>query len=166
MNNIFNETGTYVWSFGDVFLVVCPVCDKRAAVHSSSVKDKSKIRLTCLHCGLVKDWKQRNRGIKTANDHHLFKEGEVSIGAPVDWYFHHQLWLQSLCCGEILWAYNADHLKWLKAFVSSDIRERKYDGAHGWSNQSLASRLPKWIKSRKNRERILLGLSRLEKRAH
>ena len=110
MNNRFNETGTYIWSFGDEFLVVCPTCDKRAAVLASSMEEKCKIRLSCLHCGFVKDWEQKSAGVKTAGDHYLFNEGDVSIGAPVDWYFHLPLWLQSQCCGGILWAYNADHL--------------------------------------------------------
>ncbi len=39
-----------------------------------------------------------------------------------------------------------------KKFVRAALRERRRDPDHGWTNASLASRLPAWIKEAKNRD--------------
>jgi hypothetical protein len=57
----------------------------------------------------------------------------------------------------VLWAYNAEHLNFLRRYVSAELRERLV-----MRNTSLASRLPKWIKSAKNRDAALKGLDRLD----
>jgi hypothetical protein len=62
--------------------------------------------------------------------------------------------LQTPCCGEALWAYYDD-------FVRARLRERQRDPKYGWSNRSVASRLPQWMKAGKNREVVLKGLGRL-----
>jgi hypothetical protein len=81
-----------------------------------------------------------------------------------DDYFELPLWLQTPCCGEVLWAYNERHISFLEDFVGARLRERVRDGKYGWSNRSLASRLPAWIKSAKNRDEVMKGLSRLRAR--
>ncbi len=60
------------------------------------------------------------------------------------------------CCGQTLWAMNLEHLDFLERYVESDLRERIPN-----INKSLASRLPQWIKSKKNRNEILKGISKL-----
>lgn len=57
----------------------------------------------------------------------------------------------------MLWAYNSDHLAFLRGYVEADLREREPN-----ANASLASRLPKWLKSAKNRESVLRAVKRLE----
>lgn len=93
-----------------------------------------------------------------------YQSGVVCIGAPVDWFFHFPLWLQIPCCSEILWAYNPEHLQFLESYVGALLRERARDEEHGWSNQSLASRLPSWIKSFKNRAGVLKCVEKLKER--
>jgi hypothetical protein len=85
--------------------------------------------------------------------------GSIWIGGPYDWYFQLPLWLQTPCCGQILWAYNADHLAFLFSYVTADLRE-----GNPHRNQSLASRLPGWMKSGKNRAQVTHGLQRLWER--
>ena len=78
---------------------------------------------------------------------------------PVDPYFGYPLWLQTDCCGKILWAYNETHLREIKCYIESlqrDGRARKK-----WS---MITRLPQWIKAAKNREAVVKSLKRLEKR--
>jgi hypothetical protein len=84
----------------------------------------------------------------------------VALGGPVDWYFHLPLWLQTPCCGETLWAYNARHLDFLEDFVRAALRERTR-GEHGWRNQALRTRLPKWMLAAKNRPDVLRCLGHL-----
>ena len=78
------------------------------------------------------------------------------------WYFGEPLWLQTACGSETLWVYNGLHLAWLMGFVSAGLRERSRDPKSGWSNQALASRLPRWMTSAKNRDRVLKALNKLE----
>jgi hypothetical protein len=76
---------------------------------------------------------------------------------PYDPHFGFRLWLQTRCAGEVLWAYNAEHLGFLREYVSASLRERVPN-----ANGSLASRLPKWIKSAHNRTAVLRAARRLE----
>ena len=160
----FNVDDFYYWSFGGEFLVVCPKCSACAKVLDFSGQPDPTIRLSCLHCSHSKDWEQLRPGVTFASSSALFDPGVISIGSAVDWYFHEPLWLQEACCGRNLWAYNSKHLHWLRDFVGAKLRERTISPEHGWSNQSLASRLPKWFQEKSNREAILAALKRMEQR--
>lgn len=160
MSDRHDATGVFVWTFGDEFLVACPRCAGKASVLPQSRAD---VRLTCASCGLARTWIETSKAIQYGQDAHLFKAGEVSVGAAVDWYFHLKLWLQTPCCGAILWAYNGDHLRWLRAFVSARLRERAHSEGHGWSNQALASRLPKWMTTAKHRAAVLAAIAKIER---
>ncbi|MEM7260662.1 MAG: hypothetical protein AAF488_01635 [Planctomycetota bacterium] len=76
---------------------------------------------------------------------------------PYDPKFGLPLWLQTRCAGEVLWAYNAEHLEFLNSYVGAELREREPN-----ANATLASRLPSWIKRAKNRPKVLRALRRLE----
>jgi hypothetical protein len=52
-------------------------------------------------------------------------------------------------------------IEFIEAFVRAKLRERKPHELYGWSNQSLCSRLPKWIQSGKNREEILKAIAKI-----
>jgi len=67
------------------------------------------------------------------------------------------LCLQTDIKGKIIWFYNIDHLKYLKDYIASKLRED--DGRHKYS---LITNLPQWIKSAKNRNLILKKIDRLE----
>jgi hypothetical protein len=155
---------SYIWNYGDEFLVVCPSCAKCALVRPGPSMKKPEARLTCPSCGYAKDWVRKQLPMTNGKNPAQFEEGVICIGAPVDWFFHQPLWLQAPCCGETLWAYNAKYLKWLRAFVSADLRERSKSPTLGWSNKSLASRLPKWIKQASNRKAVLAAITRMENR--
>jgi len=84
---------------------------------------------------------------------------------PTDGYFGFDLWLKTSCVGHSLWAFNIKHLEFLESYVSAKLREREEGEKFGWHNSSLASRLPKWIKSSKNREALLKALNELKSKA-
>ncbi len=148
-------------------LVKCPHCHSCAIVVSMESVSVDRIspldtasapvtnrdlfaphRFVCSTCGVTKDW----AGNQTR---------QILGGEPVDLYFQYPLWLQTNCCGHTLWAYNFRHLDLLAAFVSAKLRESRRDEKHGWSNQSLYSRLPQWMKSRKNRSTILKTIEKM-----
>ena len=95
--------------------------------------------LSCKHCGFIKKGKNLFFDIRP------------------------DLQLETSCCGNKLWALNEEHLQYIENFVSAELRERVHD-ENGWHNQSLSSRLPKWIQSAKNRDEILKAVEKLKKR--
>ncbi len=146
-NGNMNEAFTYLEQFIDHIDVVCPQCEARACVKSNP-KNRQQTKCTCLHCGYAKTW----------------KEGSMLLGEPVDCYFQLPLWFVDRVKGHALFAYNFDHLTYLENFVASKLRERRPD-EFGWSNQSLESRMPKWLQSATNRALILRKLEALRTRA-
>ena len=140
-------------AFLDEILVVCPRCAGPAAskrLDPAARDTTAPRRLVCRRCGHL----QESRPPAVA--------GLARIGH--DDYFRLPLWLATPCCGELLWAVNARHLAALEAYALAALRERRRDPAHGWSNQSFASRLPKRVKAAKNRVEVGKGLARLRAR--
>lgn len=160
----FNTDNAYIWHYGDHFLVECPTCRNCAQVLTRLKEKKPDVRISCLKCGYSKKWTRTDYDVRYHEDADYFENGHIWVGASVDWYFHHPLWLRISCCGSTLWAYNAAHLSWIKSFVAAKLRERTPNEAHGWSNQSLASRLPKWIKQKNNRDALLSAVKKLEQK--
>jgi hypothetical protein len=139
-----------VHDFTDEILVVCPACGGCARVlpvQSEAPGRAPGRRLVC-RCGHIRE---------TA-------PGSIRLAAGQDGYFGLPLWLSAPCCGETLWAFNQPHLDFLERYVGATLRESVRDSDFGWSNQSLASRLPGWVKDAKNRPKILRAIRRLRER--
>ncbi|MEV0292048.1 hypothetical protein [Nocardia sp. NPDC050710] len=101
-------------------------------------------RLVCARCEAAEDWTLELRGAKR-------------YGGLEDPHFGQPLWLRTRCAGHVLWAYNEEHIDELTAYVSAVLRERGISR----SNNSMASRLPLWMKRSDNRADVLAGLARL-----
>ena len=142
MNIKFKSKRLSIYKFYNRIIIHCPKCRKKAFIEKID-KNKndlfSKEILYCNNCGY-------NKKGSLLFDSKLFK-----------------LWLSIDCNGKELWAFNEEHLKYLKDYVRAKLRERKKDEKSGWSNKSLESCLPGWIKSAKNREKILKCIQKLEK---
>ncbi len=151
----FLDQGTRIYEFYDEFLVVCPKCEGKAKViideaefaklsQRKTEKFRNRFfaprRLVCLNC-LHRD---------------LWKGTQIGVGGNVDWYFRLPLWLEISCCGTTLWAYNQKHLEMLEDYVGAKLRERTVK-----ARSSFLSKLPKWIKSAKNRDEILKAIGKL-----
>jgi hypothetical protein len=140
-------------AFLDEILLVCPRCAGPAVskrLDPAARDTAAPRRLVCRRCGHL----QESRPPAVA--------GLARVGH--DDYFRLPLWLATPCCGEILWAMNARHLAALEAHALAALRERRRDPGHGWSNQSFASRLPKWVKAAKNRAEVGKAFERLRAR--
>ena len=137
-------------AFLDEVLVACPRCAGPAVSKRLDPAARDTLaprRLVCRRCGHLRE----SRAPAVA--------GLARVGH--DDYFRLPLWLATPCAGELLWALNARHLAALEAYALAALRERRRDPEHGWSNQSVASRLPKWIKAAKNRAEVEKALARL-----
>lgn len=154
MNRRFRNQGQQLSNFWGEILVCCPQCSNEALVRfnpetwgieeGEAVGSDTSVSLTCSHCALA----------KKENPLHLIISSQA-----VDPFFQLPLWLQTSVAGEILWAYNETHFSFLENYVAAELRE------HGVpvENRSLASRLPKWIKAGKNRDRVLDGLAKIRR---
>ena len=151
----------YLYRFLNRILVRCPRCDRCATIipiAKNPAEGQANVapgnvgsvlwtdlvfsprRLVCDSCGYNKDW-----------------QGKKVAGKELrDGYFNQPLWLQTPCCGETLWAYNEEHLSFLRDYVGADLREGGITG-----NGTLVSRLPLWLKSAKNREDVLRCIAKL-----
>jgi len=111
---------------------------------------KKSMSVKCPSCGVTRDYEPDNTIIEK-----YFKYK----GQPMDPYFHLPLWLTGNVKGNTLWAYNYEHLNYIKEYISADIRES--DGKVQWT---LLRELPEWVKSSKNRSAVLKAIGRLEKK--
>ncbi len=141
MHNHFRDKGESLYYFFDTFdkLLECPDCSSCIIL-----KCKSSI-ICCNHCGYLKD----------------ISLGHVTTrwGSNYGVCYDHKLWLRTPCCGRELWAFNKEHLHYLFNYITADIR-----GRTPYINQSVASRLPDWIKSSKNKIQLKKALERLERK--
>jgi hypothetical protein len=76
---------------------------------------------------------------------------------PYDPFFGLPLWFVGTAKGNVLWAYNREHLSFLMALVSASLREREAN-----KNGSLVSRLPTWLLSKKNRAVAVSALKKMQ----
>ncbi len=146
----FNEQmPASIWGLYSKGVVVeCPRCKLHAHVSPTSVHDAT---LTCGNCGYTKEYTGRSSW--SSSDETLHGR---------EHYSQAQLWLQTRCCGERLWALNREHVEWLEGYVGADLRSR--DTGDGCINSCLNSRIPKWISSKKNRQQVLAGIEKLKAR--
>jgi hypothetical protein len=118
-------------------IIMCPECDH----YVGTIRWYMRPRLfRCHRCGWTKEPDKR-RTWKVQKPQR-----------PV------RLWLEVDFRGERLWAVNEQHLSFLEDYVSARIRETSS------FNSTIASRLPAWIKSGKNRDDLLRALAKLRAR--
>lgn len=74
-------------------------------------------------------------------------------------YFSLELWFLTSFQGKLIWALNREHLAYLINYLSADLREKPM----GRVKKTQADHLPTFMKTAKNRERIVKLLKRLQK---
>lgn len=127
----------------------CSNCAADIKFNIPSVNEKKEeVSIKCSNCGETNNYKPRN-----IRQEWLYEYN----GIPTDPYFQLPLWLTESVKGNILWAYNYEHLSYLKEYISADLRE-KY-GRSGWT---MVEKLPAWMTSGKNREAVLKGINKLD----
>lgn len=149
-----------IYDFAKNILVACPACAGKALVRGegfgSPKPEISEIKAVCAACGYNKTLENIPKREEPKQ-----KRGKILIfGAPVDPFFHLPVWLQTEFSGEVLWAYNLEHLDFLAAHVGAKLRERT--GAN--RPRSIGSRLPRWMTSAANREEVLKTIEKLKKK--
>jgi hypothetical protein len=145
----FRDEKTWIESFQPAILIECPHCSKCVTLSCKQVSGTFEYTYACLGCG--------------SSDKHVDPSSLFSSHFSNEKRHRLNLWLQTSCCGDILWALNEEHLTFLEGYVSAKLRERR-PSEFGWSNHSLFGRLPRWVTSAKNRDEVLRGIRRLKQR--
>jgi hypothetical protein len=128
-----NAYSTHYGEFYNNILVVCPNCARQGlATPVRNEKNYEVLKVVCTHCGFSK----------------LYGTSRINVS----------LWLRTNCEGHLLWAYNHKHLNFLQQHIEAVLRERNNVPK---SNKSIGSRLPRWMVSGKNRNKVLKGIEKL-----
>jgi len=146
----------HLWDFAYDILIRCPRCSDCAhirALHPDR-RPPCDYRLTCNSCGHIKEW-------------NLERDGSCPVpgAGPKLWEF--DLWFQTPCCGESLWAYNIEHIEYLERLVGAKLRTKSPEAPTCcYEFRSLDSRLPKWMLASKNRRDVIKGIEKLKGMMH
>ena len=155
-----------VYDFIKDILVVCPSCSGKAIVKASELPFKNlnepDVKLICTGCGHSKKLDEKPDVVLFSDSTKTIPGRYMIIGGAIDPYFRLPLWLTINCCDNTLWAYNLEHLEFLKQYVAAGLRERNTQVK---ANKSLGSRLPKWMTAAKNRETVLKAIDLLKKKS-
>lgn len=129
----------------------CSHCASELRVNIPNVNEKKEtIAVKCENCGKTEEYRTRNIP-------HKWKFEDS--GKPSENYFGLPLWLNENFRGNSFWALNYDHLEYLKKYISAELREK--NGRLGWT---MVEKLPDWMKSGKNRDKLIKLISDLEKK--
>lgn len=153
---------TFIYQLAKDVLVVCPSCSGRAMVNTNGFSypqnQQGDIKVICTGCGFNKVLHRKPTVVVNGVPKKSTEGKHLIFGAPVDPFFHLPLWLTERVLGNLLWAYNHEHLEFLKQFIEAKLRERN---GKKLTNGSIGSRLPVWMTSRNNRAVMLKAIEKL-----
>lgn len=129
----------------------CPNCTFQLKIDITDVKEKKEtIAIKCTNCGATESYAPKN----------MVQEWQYSNpGEPSDSYFGLSLWLVEKFRGNLLWALNYQHLQYLKEYIAATLREK-----NNRTHWTMVEKLPDWMKSGKNRDKLIKLINELEKK--
>lgn len=145
----YTEKPNYHILYDATLNIYCPDCGVRNTIERKNLNvAPQSIEIQCSHCNNKHSYKPSisTKEVKTDNK-----------GLKADPMFNYPLWRQTTVCGNLFWAYNCDHLEEMKLYVEADLRER--NSAY---LMTMVARLPKFIQSAKNRDKILAAIDKLK----
>lgn len=126
----------------------CSNCADKVNNYVENVKiKKDLIKIKCPNCKTTNPCKPR----------YIKKEWVYKSDGNGDPFLNLPLWLSCKVKKNILWAYNYEHLQYIKGYVQAKLRTR-YNGDYS----TMVEKLPSWMKSEKNREDIIKRIEKLE----
>lgn len=149
--NCFHSENGRKESFSVELKCHCSNCSSEIDVKIPNVNEKkSTIAIKCSNCGETKVYEPRN-----IEQHWKYQD----TGKPSEFYFGLPLWLSDNFKGNDFWAFNYDHLEYLKEYISADLREK-----NGRTHWTLVEKLPEWMRSAKNRGKLIKLITELERK--
>lgn len=158
-----NSYDTLIYDFLTNILVECPSCKGKAVVKMFGIRptdeEEEKVSLTCTSCGYNRRLVDKEAPVLMVTSRNVIRGRVMRIGGMIDPYFSIPVYLKADCCNYTLWAYNYEHLEFLRQHVDAKLRERNTVETR---NKSLGSRLPRWMTSKKNRAAVLKAIEQLK----
>ena len=150
-------------------LVECPQCSKKAWVKTPGYPQEDwevyedTVSFSCFHCGKAQRLKDITKTTIMYNSHGTAITSRVLRGgnSMTDPFFGYRLWLNIECLEGNIWAYNPEHLRFLQQFIAATHRKRQVTQDDDVFNNSIGSRLPRWMTAAKNRGHVLKCIARL-----
>lgn len=130
----------------------CKYCGRyyRVDIEDETKQHFQVLHVACPYCKTTMPGEVR----KTAKA--FFYTDEIKNGKEP--YFGLELWFLTSFQGKPVWALNREHLAYLIAYLGADLREKP----PGVSGKTQADHLPTFMKTAKNRERIVKLLKKLQ----
>jgi len=126
----------------------CSNCAEKVNIYREGIKVKKEyVKVKCPKCKTTESHKPRY-----IEQDWIYKSD--GVGDP---FLNLPLWLSTKISNNIFWAYNHDHLNYLKEYIQAKLRTR-HDGMY----TSMVEKLPSWMKSEKNRIEIIKRIEKLE----
>lgn len=143
----FQDQQKRITEFHQNVAVHCPACTAKAFATVDYTARKA--RLSCLHCGFSKD----------ASTEGKIGNTKAGIQMAAHLYFDASLWYRSPFRNDVFFAFNEEHLDYLKQYIGARLREHK-DRTHF----TLLEKLPKFYHDARNRDALLKLIGKLEKK--
>lgn len=131
-------------------------CTNCGRYYRVDIEDEAKrqfpvLQVECPYCGE----KAQGKVHRTAMPYNYI--GEISQGREP--FFNLELWFLTAFQGKPVWAVNGEHLAYLIEYLEADLREHP---AETPGLRTQADHLPTFMKTAKNRERIVRLLKKLQ----
>ena len=132
----------------------CKNCGRyyRVDIEDEERQHFSVLHVACPYCGTIMPGEVH----KTAEAFSYI--GEIRDGREP--YFGLELWFLTSFQGKPVWALNREHLAYLIGYLSADLREKP----PGRAKMTQADHLPTFMKTAKNRERIVKLLRQMQEK--
>jgi len=125
----------------------CSNCAEKVVSFIKDVKSKKElVKIKCPSCKITNAHKPR----------YIKKEWVYKSDENGDPFLNLPLWLSINVKRNVFWAYNHQHLQYLKSFIEAKLRTR-----HNEPYTSMVEKLPNWIKSEKNRKELIKQIEKL-----
>lgn len=130
----------------------CTQCGRyyRVDVKPQDAQNFSKLMVSCPYC----DTKMSGSVHKTAQAFNYY----ATIDQGHDPFFKLPLWFQATFNGKLIWALNREHLNYLIDYLSAMLREKP----SYYPLKTQSDHLPTFMKTAKNRERIVKLLKKMQ----
>ncbi|MCB9201480.1 MAG: hypothetical protein H6604_00315 [Flavobacteriales bacterium] len=145
----------YIEEFKNIIVVKCNNCTQKSLIITENTYSLQG-KVICKSCGYNKNITE-NDSYNLFGNNNLLVEFKYNINEGNNLNF--TLWYTGNLDENVFWVYNLEHLKFLKNFLNAKLRERDISEVN---NKSIASRLPKWMTSKKNRNKVLKLIEKLE----
>lgn len=131
--------------------IFCPECGHYHQYQQHKAPKKfTRIMFSCQKCGVKRPYRPTVAENSLTTSHR---------GIQRDPFFSAPLWLQARINKNIIWAYNREHLSWIKAYIKADLREK--DRQYLMTKEA---RLPTFLKLAKNRQPLLKLIDKMMRR--